>query len=55
MGHFYCIIHMHDPFLLPHRCRDVSKAIGVSLAQGIAELGADDAGECFHGEQKVLA
>ena len=43
---------MHDPVLFPHVGWDISEA--VSLAQGIAELGAKDPGEGLRGEEKVL-
>jgi hypothetical protein len=43
-----------DPVLEPHRRWDLCKAVRFGLAQIIAELGADDLGECFDGQEKVL-
>ena len=43
---------MHDPVFLPHLRGDVGEGGGV--AQGVAELGAEDPGEGLDGEQEVL-
>ena len=42
-----------DPVLLPHRRWDLCKAVRFGLAQSIAELGADDLGECFDGQDYI--